>query len=1003
MDDLEDDDVCGLDLGTTFSCIGVYRNGGVEIIPNRYGDKTTPSIVTIIDKDNILRGEETLDNLVKDYDSSIFSVKRFLGRDFNDEEVKKEIEKGNFPFKFVSDQGHPSIEVKRDNETIHYKLEEISSFIIRKMVDSAEDFLQKSINKLVITVPANFNDAQRKCTEQAAEIAGVKVLRFINEPTAAALAYKLDEKIKDNNGKILIFDLGGGTFDVTLLEINKNLNNEDIFNVLSSKGERFLGGEDFDNILLEYFLDQFCDKNNLEKEDVKRDKKAIRKLKISCEKIKRVLSSTNETELCINNFYNNKDIKEKITRPVFIYKCKDLIRKLQKPLDDVISDAKISKKDISEVILVGGSTRLPMVRNFISDFFKRCEIKINDSINADEAIAYGATLMAAKISKKKIGILSGFNLMDIQPLSLGIETQNNSQDKKIRDRGLIMSVIIKRGVKIPYSNTRTYETSSDYQTEAKISIYEGEKKYVNENHKLGEVIMSNLTKKPKGEVKINVKFYIDINGILTVTGTEGDKKDNHILVNIKNDNVNLTKEEVENLRKKNEKYQNMNPELTFDYNNLKQTLREFQTIYETTTKDNEKYNILLSYNSTLEEFIDLFYTNKENEIQNLNDVFDNETMIEKYFLYVQDLFRSYSKTLNNSQIQEADKQNIMNKMKEYINVFISKSSGYLTELVESIKDFPQKLFYEIVIYIIEQLNECGKQCLKKLEKFCRYNSLTYFEKASMYFKIYIKELGNILRNCHKKEYDKCKLQKELSNSYIEDINSDAILLCEESFKRKRLISKGTGFTKKRKDLSIGENEEREKNEIVLYNYEKMYASLQGKNNEEEAICLANIFKIIYMFLGSNNTRNIIEFGKRCDFIVKKKKLDQNSDWYKEFKEIFNKFENENKIIVLNTNRENIKAKYGSQFDEIDDNFNKRNSNIEFINYVLTKRPYPQYEEDKDNQRVDFTKESPDLYELLTQRYHPNEYTKIEGDEQSQLNFFLIEHIEAKLNYLKEAN
>jgi L1 cell adhesion molecule like protein len=475
MDDLEEDDVCGLDLGTTFSCIGVYRNGGVEIIPNRYGDKTTPSIVTIIDKDTLLRGEETLDNLVKDYDSSIFAVKRFLGRDLEDKEVKEEIQKGNFPFKFVLDEGHPSIEVKKNNETIHYTLEEISSHVIRKMVDSAENFLEKSIDKLVITVPSNFNDAQRKCTEQAAEIAGVKVLRFINEPTAAALAYRLDEKNKDNNGKILIFDLGGGTFDVTLLTINNNLDNKEIFNVLSSKGEKFLGGEDFDNILVEFFLNNFCEKMNLEKEDVKKDKKAIRKLKISCEKIKRVLNSNRETQLYIHNFYDNKDILEKITESKFNTLCKNLVEKLRKPLDEAISDAKISKKDISEIVLVGGSTRLPMVRIFIARYFKDCNIKINDSINPDEAIAYGATLMAAKISKKKIGILSDFNLMDITPLSLGIETQNNSKDSKIRDRGKLMSVIIKRGVTIPYSNTERYTTTQDYQNKALIAIIEGEK------------------------------------------------------------------------------------------------------------------------------------------------------------------------------------------------------------------------------------------------------------------------------------------------------------------------------------------------------------------------------------------------------------------------------------------------------------------------------------------------------------------------------------------------
>jgi len=1004
MDDLEDDDVCGLDLGTTFSCIGVYRNGGVEIIPNRYGDKTTPSIVTIIDKDNILRGEETLDNLVKDYDSSIFAVKRFLGRDLEDEEVKKEIEKGNFPFKFVlDDQGHPSIEVKKNNKIFHKTLEEISSYVIRKMVDSAENFLENSIDKLVITVPANFNDAQRKCTEQAAEIAGVKVLRFINEPTAAALAYRLDEKNKDNNGKILIFDFGGGTFDVTLLEINKSVNNEDIFNVLSSKGEKFLGGEDFDNKLVEYFLDNFCVNMNLKKEDVKKDKKAIRKLKISCEKIKRVLSSNRETQLYIHNFYDNKDILEKITEAKFNTLCRDLIEKLRKPLDEVISNAKISKKDISEIVLVGGSSRLPMVRLFIARFFNGCKININDSISADEAIAYGATLMAAKISKKKIGALSGFNLMDITPLSLGIQTENNSKDKKIKDRGLLMSVIIKRGVTIPYSNTEEYSTTHDNQTKALIAIYEGEKKYVNENHKLGEVTMSNLTKKPKGEVIIDVNFHIDVNGILTVTGTEKDKKNNKIIIEIKNDNVKLTKEDVENLRKKNEKYQNMNPDLNLDYNNLKQTLREFQKIYDTSTNDKEKYNLLMSYNSTLEEFIDLFYKNKGYEDQNLNEVFDNETMIEKFFLYVQDLFKSYSKTLNNSQIKDGDIQNIMNKMKEYINIFISKCSGYLTDLVESIKDFPKKIFYGIVIYIIEKLNECGKQCLKKLEKFCRYNSLTYFERALMYFKIYIKDLGDILKEDHnnRKDFDNCKRQKEISQNYIDDINCDAILLCEESFKQKKLIHTETGFTQKSKNLSYGEEDEIEKNEIVLYNYEKMLSSLKGKTNEKEAICLANIIKINYKLLKGRNLKINLEFGKRCDFIVKNKKLDQNREWYKEFKEIYSKLKEDNELLVKSENKESIRNKYGAQFDKIDDNFNKRNSNIQFIHFILKERPYPQYEEDKNKKVVDFEKESTELYNLLTQRYHPNEYTTIEGDEDSQLNYFLTDHIEGKLNNLKE--
>jgi hypothetical protein len=343
----------------------------------------------------------------------------------------------------------------------------------------------------------------------------------------------------------------------------------------------------------------------------------------------------------------------------------------------------------------------------------------------------------------------------------------------------------------------------------------------------------------------------------------------------------------------------------------------------------------------------------------------------------------------------------MNKMKEYINLFISKCSGYLTELMESITDFPKKIYYEIVIYIIEQLNECGKQCLKERKKFCRYNSLTYFERSLLYYKIYISDLGNVLKNCHKKDYDNCKLQKEISQKYIEDINSDAILLCEESLKKQKLIPTGSGFSMRIKGISIGDKEEIEKNEIVLYNYEKMLASLKGKTNEEEAICLANIIKINYVLLNGRNIKINYEFAKRCEFIVKNKKLNQNSEWYKEFKEIYKKLEGDNKVLVKSENKESIRTKYGKQFDEIDDNFNKRNSNIDFIDYVLTTRPYPQYKEDKDNKKIDFTKESSELYELLTQRYHPNEYTTIDGDEQSQLDYFLTDYIDSKLNNLKE--
>ena len=998
MADLEDEEACGLDFGTTFSCIGVYRNGGVEIIPNKNGDRTTPSIVTILDKENILRGEETLDHLVKDYDSSIYAIKRFIGRDFKDESIKEEIKLENLPFKIIPDKNnkYPVIEINKENEKISFTLEEIVSFIIGKMVESAENYLDKKIRKLVITVPANFNDAQRNCTKQAAKLAGIEVLRIINEPTAAALAYGLQDQGKELKGKTLVFDLGGGTFDVTILNINKNIqNSEQSFEILSTNGDKFLGGEDFDNKLVEYILDKFCYKYELNKEEVKKDNKAIRKLKISCEKIKRVLSSSRETTLCINHFYDNKDILEKISSVQFNDSTKDLIKKLEKPLKDALTDAKITVDEISEIVLVGGSTRLPTVKMFLTKIFKKA--KINDTINPDETVAYGATLMAAKILLRTDNLLSGFKLMDITPLSLGVEIQNDSKDKEIQKEGGKMSVIVKRGARIPYTNTRVYTTTSDKQKTASIIIYEGEKKYVKYNHILGKVDLNGLPEREKGKIKINIKFFIDVNGILTVTGTTEDENGHTTSVEakIKNDTVNLTEEQIKKLREKNEHY--ANPALiTLDYSNLKESLKECQDTYKDCQNDREKFNILMNYNNILEEFIDSF-----------DKDFDNETIIEKYYIYVKELFISYTKTLKIEEQMGKNQENkeiinnIINKVKEYCEQFISKSSGYLNDLVDNIKDFPKKLFYEIIVYIMQRFNDYGKNCLKDMKKFCRYNSLIYFEKAQLFFKKYITDLKNVMKECHKKMYDNCKLQYEKSKIYLEDINSDAIILCQDSIRTGKIISVGCGFTKKVKGLIYGLKEEKEKYELVLENYEKMYAELQGKKSKEEAICIVNIIKINFELLGYENYKDYLKLADRCDLIAKQLKIDPKTEWYQEFKQLYNVLQEKYKILNQNQIREYIKMKYKDKFDEIDKKFSKKESNLEFINFVLEKYPYPQYESDKNKNEIDFSNESQELLKFLGEKYYPDDYKLIGAEEDEQLQFCIIEEIEAKLNVLFE--
>jgi len=394
---MEDDYAIGLDLGTTFSCIGVYRNGGVEIIPNSIGEKITPSVVIFKD-DGILVGEDTLEYLVKNCDSCVYAIKRLLGMDFQNEEYKEEIQR-LLPF--------IELELNKKNEDekkIYTPAEisvEISSLIIDKMVKNAEKYLDKKIKKLVITVPAYFGEEQKKLTKQAAEDSEYEVITIINEPTAAALAYGFTKE-KIENEKILVFDLGGGTFDVSILSFKKEENSDfKYLEVLSTSGDMHLGGEDFDNALVNYILNKLKDKEN-----IKKDNKCMKRLKLACENIKKILSNSNETVLRLTNFYNNIDIVEKITKEDFENICQPLFQRLETPIKKALSDGHLIKEDINEVILIGGSTRIPKVKEFVKNFFPKIK-KINDSINPDEAVAYGATLQAEKnyIIKMKLFLI----------------------------------------------------------------------------------------------------------------------------------------------------------------------------------------------------------------------------------------------------------------------------------------------------------------------------------------------------------------------------------------------------------------------------------------------------------------------------------------------------------------------------------------------------------------------------------------------------------------------
>ena len=1017
MEELEDEYAIGLDLGTTFSCIGVYRNGGVEIIPNSKGEKTTPSIVIFTKDSNIKVGEKTTDFLVENYDSCIYEIKRIIGREFEDKQLQEKIKK--LPFEIVqSNTGKiPEVQVKTNNGSKTYSTILISSFIIKHMIQNAEKYLNRKINKLVITVPAYFNETQRNSTKQAAELAGVKVLEIINEPTAAALSYGFDKK-KDINEKILVFDLGGGTFDVSILSVkkddksnndkekeqDKNKSNYISFEVKGTSGDTNLGGEDFDNELVDYIIE----KTKFNEKEIKKDKKAMKKLKISCENIKKILSSSEHTILRIQNFYKNEDIIEKITRKEFEDKCDHLFKKLETSLEDALKNAKIKAEDIHEIILVGGSTKIPKVKNIIKNYFIKS--KINDIINPDEAVAFGATLRAEKILHNRDDAISNLHLLDAIPLSLGTNIKNCSIDEKIKNEGDIMDVIIKRGTHIPIAETRKYFNAGNNQTVMSLNIYEGEKKYVKYNHLIKETKISGLTPRKMGEALVLVTFDIDVNGILTVKAEEQleNNEGQKIELTIKNDDIVFTEKELDELNRKNieifEKMKNNFLSSEIDYTNLKKSLKQYQDAYnkyniETICEgenDDEDPRIIYksNFNNTLEEFI-----NK------LDKNFDNETVLEKFYLYVKELFLSYAETLKLA-IDRGDKKHITDKIKEYIEVFINKSSGYLNNLLEIFQGLGKKtkfkiFFYNIIIFVLERLNKEGKECIKNNKKFCKYHSLMYFEQANMYYKKYLSNIDESLLKIE--EMKLLKEQKEIFIDFINFIKCGAIVLCEDSFKAGRLISEeiistGRGITNDIQKFAIGNLKNNiERYKIVLFNYESTLSTLQtsDKPSEMEAICIANIIQLNDI-LGQLNTNNRYLFllAERCSFITEKIKIENKGKWLEDFKILYDKLKkmqppDEDYMKKF----KKIKEKYGDIFKEIEDKFKFKKKESDFINFILDKHPYKNYKDDM--QKRDFSKVNPELIRFLCEKYQSDNYTSGKNDE--GLPFFISHEISKKLN------
>ena len=947
------DIAAGIDLGTSNSVIGIFKEGKVNIVPNSIGDSITPSIVEILDKGEAV-GEEIM---IKKADEkhTITEIKRLIGKKYS--EIK---DFSHIHYNIISDNNDRIlIKIERKGKEELYCPEEIMSLIFKKLIKNASNFIQTSINKAVITVPANFNYYQRSAITESAKLAGIEVLRIINEPTAAALAYGLGSKgiILDTENKthrkVIVFDLGGGTFDVSILTIDNNSQ----FNVKASFGDTYLGGNDFDNKLVDFCIRDFCQKMGKKENDIKKDSKALKRLKVQCEKAKKKLSNNNSSSINVLSFFENINLRVEITRDRFNQECENLYKRIEIILDKVLADSQFKIEEIDEVILIGGSSRIPKIKEILQTKFG--SDKIRDNINQDEAVAIGATWQAHKLTGKSEEI-GNINILDITPFTLGVAVV--SKIKEERKIGRIMSVLIEKNSKIPTRpKIQTYKTIEDNQSFFKIKIYSGEEKFVKDNILLKEFTINNLPKGKAGTISLNISFEVDVNGILIINA------------------------EVESIGKKvTEKYtlyESSNSEKKIILkNSIKakeiEKLDEIRQITEYITNKNEALKKEENDKNKKEYLNDLCESCLKliNIYESLNQDNDSENLYEKIFNYSKLLLSYYSKMII---LDDEDKYTpeIIIKIKEIMPKFINDNIENLIDVFKELKSFKPKKYIEIVLFSAELLYKEGDKILNERKQFCRYYSKKFYQKAENIKKLIdeelIKKMDIKLNICY------TEIKKKYENK-IAEINSFVNIIQDQVEGKKPPIFTNTGFTLVNKLISQ-DIMKVDDIYLILDIYQEMADSLfKGPIKEAEAFILYNIIAINFKLFKKFKKEDLELYDKlnrRIKFICQELEIDEDDEekpkWLEDLLEINRKIEQipkneDNKIISI--------PEIQNLIEEIKNVFNTKMNEkkpAEFLNFILDKYPYINL--DSSLKGVLFQMEFEEYFKTIFPKYHPDNY------------------------------